>query len=110
MSTCLRCKYEWLERVTTPKKCPRCLSYRYDQERTLLKQHTTPTVVVAARGGQLDDFAENAAQRLKYARKDEWEQRVLQLKEYCEENDRMDAYETVIARTLELKAGYKRED
>ena len=31
---CLRCGYDWLPRVTDPKRCPGCRSYRWNTKRT----------------------------------------------------------------------------
>lgn len=32
--TCARCGYTWLPRVPRPQRCPRCLSYFWQQPRT----------------------------------------------------------------------------
>lgn len=30
---CKRCGYEWVPRISDVRKCPKCQSYRWDQEK-----------------------------------------------------------------------------
>ena len=43
MTTCKRCRYEWVGKVTKPKRCPYCQSYRWNDLSVRVRPVVAPT-------------------------------------------------------------------
>lgn len=88
MMLCKRCDFTWSSRVQEPKKCPRCLSYRYNTPKNGISSYN-PTNVVSV-PGRIPSAAESifiysCAEKLTYVKDGDWDARIAELVTYCDE-------------------------
>lgn len=114
MNTLCKCGYSWKSRVTCPKACPEC------KRRLIIKPVAQPTysnkfVPAGTKTSQSQEnlpedqliFAEQAAQKLKFLKDNEWDEKIAQLYAYCEEiGYTKEAAELAVKRAKDLKRRY----